>query len=103
LLVLQKEACALQADVDAGADIEAELKSLKQQWHMKEQALRMLATRNSMTWRKKVKQLRITLRSHIMKNKRVAKIPSVILSCTRKGKTYYKYYLFTYLSYSHSH
>jgi hypothetical protein len=94
LLLLQMEACVLQAEVDTGPDTEAELESLKQQWHKQKQLLRMLATRNSVTDRKNIKQLRFKLSSYIMKNKRMAKIPSVILSFTREGKTYYKHYPF---------
>jgi hypothetical protein len=37
LLLLQKEACALQAADDAGADIEAELENLEEQCLMKGQ------------------------------------------------------------------
>jgi hypothetical protein len=91
LLLLQQEASVLQAEVDAGPDTEAELESLKQQWHKKEEMLRMLATRNSVTVRKNIKQLRVKLSYYIMKNKRMANIPSVILSFTREGKTYYKH------------
>jgi hypothetical protein len=42
-----KEACALQTVVDAGADTEAELERLKEQWVMKEHTLGTLATGNS--------------------------------------------------------
>jgi hypothetical protein len=87
VLLLQKEASVLQAEVDTGGDTEAELQSLKQQWHVKEQILRVLATRNSTTCRKKIKQLRVKLRTYITRNKRLAKRPTAILSCTHKGNT----------------
>jgi hypothetical protein len=55
---------------------------------MKEQILRTLATRNSVTCRNKIKQLRVELKAHILQNKR-AKIHETILSCTSAGTTYH--------------
>jgi hypothetical protein len=84
LLLLQKEAFALQTKVNAGAGIEAELKSLKKEWLMKEKLLRVLATRSPTAYRKKIKLLRVTSQSHITRNRKEAKIPPIILSCTSK-------------------
>jgi hypothetical protein len=84
LLLLQKEAFALQTEVDTGAGAETELKSLKKEWLMKEKLLRFLATRSPKAYSKKIKLLRVTSKSHIIRNKKAAKIPPVILSCTSK-------------------
>jgi hypothetical protein len=83
LLLLQKEAFALQTELDAAAGTEAELESLKEQWLMKERLLRFIATRSSKKCSTKIKLLRVTARSHIMRNKNIAKAP-IILSCTSK-------------------
>jgi hypothetical protein len=50
---------------------------------MKEKLLRFLAIRSSKKCSTKIKQIRVTARSHIMRNKKAAKTP-VILSCTSK-------------------
>jgi hypothetical protein len=84
LLVLQKESHALQAEIGSAVGLEEELKGLKQQWRMKEQLLRSLATRSSTEHSKKIKLLRVNLNSHIMRHKKAAKVPPVILSCTSK-------------------
>jgi hypothetical protein len=84
LLFLQKEASALKAKVAAGAGTEAELKSLKKQWLKKEQLLRLLASRGSVTYRKKIHILRVTLKSRIKRyNQEAAKTPPIIF-CTSK-------------------
>jgi hypothetical protein len=84
LLLLQKEAFALQTELDTAAGTETELESLKQQWLMKEQLLRFLATRSWNKCSKKIKLLRVTVSSYIMRNKKAAKAP-IILSCTSKA------------------
>jgi hypothetical protein len=85
--MLQKEASALQATVDAGADAEAELERLKDQWFMKEQILRALATGNSIEYRSKVKQLRVKLKAYVMQKRRAARKLTDISSCTSEGET----------------
>jgi hypothetical protein len=83
LFLLQKEALALQTELDAAAGTEAELKILKEQWLKKEQLLRFLAIRSSKKCSTKIRLLRITATSHIMRTRKAAKTP-VILSCTSK-------------------
>jgi hypothetical protein len=51
---------------------------------MKEQLLRLFAARSSTAYSKKIKLLRVTLKSHIMRSKKAAKISAIILSCTSK-------------------
>lgn len=84
MFLLQKEAFALQTELNAAAGMAAELKSLKEQWLIKERLLRLLATRSSKKCSTEIKLLRVTASSHIMRNKKAAKAP-VILSCTSKA------------------
>jgi hypothetical protein len=94
VFLLQKEAFALQAAVDAGADMGAELETLKDQWFMKERMLRALATRNSIQCRSKIKKFRVKLKTYVTQKRRAARKLTEILSCTAEGKTFYQnYYL----------
>lgn len=79
----------MQAAVDAGADTEAELGRLKEQWVMKERMLRTLATRNCRECRHKIKELRGTLHAYVVQKRAAANKPMDILSCTSEGETYY--------------
>lgn len=89
VLLLQEEAYALQTAVDAGADMEAELERLKDQWLTKEHILRSLAVSNSIECRSKIKQFRVKLKAYIMQKRRAARKLTQIPSYTSKGKTYY--------------
>jgi hypothetical protein len=84
LLLLQTEAFALQTEVNAGTGIEAELQCWKQQWQMKEQIFRSLATKSPIALSKEMRLLRTNSKSYIMRIKKAAKIPPVIFSCTAK-------------------
>jgi hypothetical protein len=72
LLLLDKEACVLQAEADVGAATEAQPLTLNQQRLMTEQIIRMLATVHSMTYSTNIKLLGVTSKPHIMRNKSVA-------------------------------
>jgi hypothetical protein len=85
VVLLQKEFLALQIEVGAGTGVESELKGLKQEWRMKEQLLRSLATRSSTVHSKKIKLLRVNLKAHITRHKKIAKVPPIIFSVTSKS------------------
>ena len=97
LLLLQKEACALHAIVQTRADTESELKTLKEQWSMKQRVLRTLATKNSVEHRKRTKQFRERLEAYVRLQKKKARKATVIPSCTSEGKTNYQKPLLTIL------
>jgi len=85
----------LQATVQTRADTESELKTLKEQWSMKERILRTLATGNPAACRKKTKQFREKLQAYLKQKRKAARKRTVIPSCTCEGKAYYQKPLFT--------